>query len=519
MSSTVLARIACTATVLSVVGVAFLAAPLPRAAAQSAATPDAVLHEGIGLRNEPSVRVRRLQRILDRRGFDLGRPGVDGRFGPLTAAAVRRMQNRYGLVADGVVGPKTRRLVSLLAERRRPQSRDERPQEPAQTPQPAQPQAPAPAPAQTPTRSAPQAPTTSAPQAPATEPAPQAQPAPATAAPTAETQSGSAEGPTWLTIALICAAVLAAAALAGVVARRRSPSGTPAMLPIGRELFVEGHSDHPTVGTFRGIALGAAVSPRASDDPGQTRYLVDDPRKPAPVWVRGSDIRRSPSRLAEGEAVIGYVAADADPTREQRAFMDIEALCEQAGWTLEEIIREREMGRMPDRPGLRRALEIIAAGEARGMIVTDAHSVTDSLADLGALLEWFRDAEAAFIALDLDLDTTTPSGHRTATTVMSVAAWETERGHPRAGLARVETRERTGRLNTEERARLAERIAAMRNAGMTLQAIADQLNGEGVPTPRGSTWRPSTVSTVLGTPRTLRSVRSELPPLNREERR
>jgi DNA invertase Pin-like site-specific DNA recombinase len=518
MSSTVLARIACTAMILSVAGVAFLAAPLPTAAAQSAATGDSeVLREGIGLRAEPSVRVRRLQRILDRRGFDLGRPGVDGRFGPLTAAAVRRLQDRYGLVADGIVGTKTRRLVNLLAERRRPQTRDERPQAPAPSPQPAQPQAPAPA--QTPTTSTPQAPTTTAPQAPATQPAPQAQPAPATGAPTAETQSGSTEGPAWLTIALICAAVLAAAALAGLVARRRTPSGTPAMLPIGRELFLEGHSEHPTVGAFRGIALGAAVPPRASDDPGQTRYLIDDPRKPAPVWVRGSEIRRSPSRLAEGEAVIGYVAADANPAREQQAFMEIEGLCEQAGWTLEEIIREREMGRMPDRPGLRRALEYIAAGQARGMVVTDAHSVTDSLADLGALLEWFRDADAAFIALDLDLDTTTPSGHRIASTVMTVAAWETERGHPRAGLARVEPRERTGRLNAEERARLVERIAAMRNAGMTLQAIADQLNSEGVPTPRGSTWRPSTVSTALGTPRTLRSVRSELPPLNREEQR
>jgi peptidoglycan hydrolase-like protein with peptidoglycan-binding domain len=49
--------------------------------------------------------VRRLQRRLQVAGE---RPGpVDGRFGPLTEAAVVRYQQRTGLAADGIVGPKT----------------------------------------------------------------------------------------------------------------------------------------------------------------------------------------------------------------------------------------------------------------------------------------------------------------------------------------------------------------------------------------------------------------------------
>jgi hypothetical protein len=39
----------------------------------------------------------------------------------------------------------------------------------------------------------------------------------------------------------------------------------------------------------------------------------------------------------------------------------------------------------------------------------------------------------------------------------------------------------------------------MREAGMTLQAIADVLNAEGVPTLRGGAqWRPSSVQSAAG---------------------
>jgi hypothetical protein len=55
---------------------------------------------------------------------------------------------------------------------------------------------------------------------------------------------------------------------------------------------------------------------------------------------------------------------------------------------------------------------------------------------------------------------------------------------------------------------------AMREEGMTLQAIADQLNSEGVPTLRGgSRWRPSSVQSAAGykRPKRSRSV-VDLPP-------
>src|SRR4051794_15917776 len=107
-----LTRIASVALVAVAVVVAMFAAEPASAAVSGRQQP--VLAEGVGMGAKPSPAVRRMQRQLDRRGYDLGAPGVDGRFGPLTAGAVRRLQRNSGITVDGVVGPQTRRTLRSL---------------------------------------------------------------------------------------------------------------------------------------------------------------------------------------------------------------------------------------------------------------------------------------------------------------------------------------------------------------------------------------------------------------------
>jgi DNA invertase Pin-like site-specific DNA recombinase len=177
-----------------------------------------------------------------------------------------------------------------------------------------------------------------------------------------------------------------------------------------------------------------------------------------------------------------------------------------------ELIGDREHGkdrRALERPGLSHVLQRLAQGEARCLVVCGLDHLSRSVAELGQLLRWLDRLEVRLIALDLDLDTATASGRETTRALASVSQWERERISERtkAGLAAARAKRHSG---TGERARatavLHQRIAAMRADGMTLQAIADVLNAEGVPTQRGGAkWRPSSVQSAAGYKRPQRA--------------
>src|SRR5204863_10202181 len=125
--------------------------------------------------------------------------------------------------------------------------------------------------------------------------------------------------------------------------------------------------------------------------------------------------------------------------------------------------------------GLRRALERIAAGEAGGLLAAKLDRLSRSVVDFGVLLEWFTEAGATLVALDLGLDTSTPGGRLVANVFASVAEWERDiiAARTRDGLAAARAQGRSiSRPAVADDPALARRIERMRARGMTLQAIA-----------------------------------------------
>ena len=67
------------------------------------------------------------------------------------------------------------------------------------------------------------------------------------------------------------------------------------------------------------------------------------------------------------------------------------------------------------------------------------------------------------------------------------------------GAAALGYRVSAGKLEKEAvEQKTVRRIRRLRSKGWTLQAIADKLNSEGVPTKRGGRWHPSTVTYIVG---------------------
>jgi DNA invertase Pin-like site-specific DNA recombinase len=238
-----------------------------------------------------------------------------------------------------------------------------------------------------------------------------------------------------------------------------------------------------------------------------------------PSGGAGADGEPSLSKLPGGRAVIGYVTVSADSSSADavRSSEAIHATCERSHWNLLEVVADRENGRVLERPGLGYALRRIAEGYASGLVVSDLQRLSRSIVDLGALMAWFRHANATLIALDLGIDTSTPEGDRVATTLIALSDRAHERIADRTRNRLAEKRangDSNGRPAVRDRPELMERIAAMRAQGLTLQAIANQLNAEHVPTLRGGAkWRPSSIQAALGYRRP--GPRDNLPRLTR----
>jgi DNA invertase Pin-like site-specific DNA recombinase len=152
------------------------------------------------------------------------------------------------------------------------------------------------------------------------------------------------------------------------------------------------------------------------------------------------------------------------------------------------------------RPLLREALDRLDRGEAQALIVTKVDRVARNTVDVLNLAARADKNGWVLVILNLDLDTSTPTGRLVLTILAAVAGMESaligERAMDTHAARRAVGVRRGRKVSIPEATR--QRIALERASGLSLQAIANGLTADGVPTRNaGANWHPSTVSRVL----------------------
>ncbi len=204
--------------------------------------------------------------------------------------------------------------------------------------------------------------------------------------------------------------------------------------------------------------------------------------------------------------MLGYVRVSTEEQAGSGLGLDaqrtaIQAECDRRGWTLVAMIEDAGVsGKTMTRPGMVRALEALARGDAGGMIVAKLDRATRSTIDAARLLALSEREGWKLVALDLGLDPTTPAGELVATIMAAVAQWERRAIGVRTREALAVKRAQGVRLGrpTVLAADVAARLVSAHKAGAGWSEIARKLNSEGIATAHGgSQWHPSTVRAVV----------------------
>lgn len=154
-----------------------------------------------------------------------------------------------------------------------------------------------------------------------------------------------------------------------------------------------------------------------------------------------------------------------------------------------------------DRPQLQAALKHLGTSlnhrDVDGLLVAKLDCLSRSVVDFAGVLDLARGRKWALVAIDLGVDTSTPTGELVADVMMSVAQWERrvigERTSAAMQAAKRQGRH-MGRVSVLPRA-TGERLMTLR-ATSTLAATAMQLNAEGHLTATQRTWTANAVGKV-----------------------
>lgn len=173
-----------------------------------------------------------------------------------------------------------------------------------------------------------------------------------------------------------------------------------------------------------------------------------------------------------------------------------------------------------DRPGLAHVLELLEAGAVDGLVVFKLDRLTRNLGDWSTLIDrhFGERGGRSLMSVSESIDTRTAAGRMVLNIMMTVAQWERETIVERTRGAMAFKRGRGERVSgripygfrlaadgrtlapVPEEAGLVADVAALQASGLSLRAIAAELDRRGVPTKTGRPWSHTSVHALLRRP-------------------
>ncbi len=166
-------------------------------------------------------------------------------------------------------------------------------------------------------------------------------------------------------------------------------------------------------------------------------------------------------------------------------------------WYVDEGLSAKSLARPQLQDALARLYVIPKRRDVDGIVVAKLDRLSRSVHDFSGLLKLAATRKWALVAIDLGVDTSTPTGKLIANVMMSVAEWEREVIGERTSAAMQAAKRQgrhMGRVSTLPDA-TGKRLLTLRRRH-TLAGTAAALNREGLTTATGAAWSPNTVAKV-----------------------
>jgi site-specific DNA recombinase len=216
--------------------------------------------------------------------------------------------------------------------------------------------------------------------------------------------------------------------------------------------------------------------------------------------------------------LVGYIRVSSETQADNTSLDDqrrrIASYCDAFQHELVQVFEEVGSGKnAEDRPQFQAALDMVK-GEADGIVALRLDRIARNTRDVLALVEdVLQPSNKALVLLDLNVDTSTPTGRMILTVMAAVASLERETINERCrtgkknkaakggyigGYTSFGTRAINGELETDEKEQ--ETIALIRRhrrSGKSYREIAAYLNAQSIPTKRGGAWIHTSVKAIL----------------------